>query len=58
MFIEAFILGTIFFADIHYFLWYCMCCFAIAITGLIIIAPFTIKLINVRQKSHLNITKN
>ena len=57
MFIEAFILGTILFADIRYPLWYSLCCFAIVITGLIIIAPFTIKLINISQKSLLNITK-
>lgn len=55
--IAAFIMGTIFFADIRYPLWYSLCCFAIGITGLVIISPFTIKLIKISQKSNLTSQK-
>lgn len=51
-------MGTIFFADIRYPLWYSLCCFAVGITGLVIIAPFTIKLIKVSQKPLLTSQKN
>lgn len=55
--IAAFILGTIFFADIRYPLWYSLCCFAIGITELVIIAPFTIKLIKISHKPQLTYQK-
>lgn len=55
--IAAFIMGTIFFADIRYPLWYSLCCFAFGITGLVIISPFTIKLIKISQKSNLTSQK-
>lgn len=47
--IAALVLGTIFFADIRFPLWYSICCFVIAILGLIVLTPFTIKIIRFYQ---------
>lgn len=50
--ITTLVMGTIFFADIRYPLWYSICCFIIAAIGLIIITPFTIKLIKISRNSN------
>lgn len=47
--IAALVLGTIFFADIRFPLWYSICCFVIATLGLIVLTPFTIKIIRFYQ---------
>lgn len=47
--IAALVIGTIFFADIHYPLWYSITCFVIAALGLIILTPFTIKIIKINR---------
>jgi uncharacterized membrane protein YhdT len=43
--IAALVIGTIFFANIRYPLWYSICCLIIATIGLVIITPLTVKLI-------------
>lgn len=47
--IGALVIGTIFFADIRFPLWCSITCFVIAAFGLIILTPFTIKIIKINR---------